>query len=151
MLASWIRHDIYNTRAGSDRIMPEHKGTGRVTGVVLTVSDPKIFDFKTQKNSTMHKDYYHVIIRIKNNKRVKIYFPITANVSGLHEKGSIYSRKDFVQIKNEKNGEWIPYQMFNPTKIVGYTVEVSGDVIKQDDGNYYMNKLDEFKIHGMNN
>jgi len=113
--------------------------------LVVNVSSAKEFDLKTKKQATISKDYYHVIIKIKNDKKVKIYFPVTANVSGLDKKGSIYSRNSFTKIQDNKGG-WIDYQIFNPSLLIGKTVEVSGDVTKNNDGNYYMNKISEFKV-----
>ena len=130
---------------GDTSTAPEHKGAGRVTGVVTSVSEPKEFDLRTRKQATISKDYRHVTISIKNGKHVKIYFPVTANVSGLGKRGSIYSRSGFTKIQGE-NGDWIDYQIFNPNLLIGKTVEVTGDVTKNIDGNYYMNKLSELKV-----
>jgi hypothetical protein len=133
--------------------MAEHKGNGRVTGTVTRVSDAKLFDLKTQKQATIQKDFYHLFLKIKNDKTVKIYFPVTANVvesvdkrkGGKKSKG-IYSRKSFVKVQG-KNGEWIDYQIANPGLLVGKKIEVSGDVTKNDDGSYYMNKILEMKVY----
>lgn len=139
-------------------------GKGKVTGVVIAVTEPKVFERRNATNNrVMRMDYYHVLLRIKKNKNVKVYFPVNANVSHspsyirrggrkvLDGGKGFYSRNKFVKILNENTGEWIDYQIANPKKLTGYTVEVTGDVKKNDDGNYYMNRIEEFKVHGKDN
>jgi hypothetical protein len=148
-----------------------------ITGTVVSVTNPKVFSAKDNRSrKAMPKDYYHVIIDVPDKKKhdtmdmasrleemrlawsgtqssqskhrtrkAKVYFPVVENVS--NRSRSAYDKKAFTFVQNEKNGEWIPYNLFNPSKIVGFNVEVTGDVQETNEGNYYINKVSEFKIH----
>jgi hypothetical protein len=143
-----------------------------VSGVVLDVTDAKVFTAR-KGNKSIGKDYYHVIIELKklpagdghglvdmarelesisdfwkfNERKLKtlarVYYPVVSNVSDRQK--SVYDKKDFTFVIDKKKN-CIPYQVSNPKLLVGKTVEVTGAIKTEDNGDYYINQIVTFKI-----
>ncbi len=142
-----------------------------VRGTVTSVTSPRVFVARSSiKGKKTESDYYHVFIDVtgvdvggdglvpvasvlesmvsswsRDRRRVaKVYFPVVSNVS---DRGrSPYDKKSFTSVLDPKTGRWIAYRVSNPALLVGKHVEVTGDVVKGDECDFYINRVTSFKI-----
>lgn len=110
---------------------------GTVTGALPT----REFKASNVKSKTV-QDYYHVLMKTEIGNFAKIYFPVVT--CSTQKYGN--ARSIDISIRDERSGNWIKHDLKNPRLLVGKTVEVVGDVKKEGDKHYYVNRITVMKI-----